>query len=113
VYGLSEKLHWTIIIKEKYDYVFKTYYANLWFIILFTLLLFSISIYFSFRLSKSILRPLDLLSDKMDDIAKGKTIEKIEENHYSELEKLSQNFLLMQKKIALRENENRQKDKQI
>jgi C4-dicarboxylate-specific signal transduction histidine kinase len=113
IYGISDKLHWGIIINEKSDYVFKTYYSNLWFICFFTLLLISISSYFSFQLSKSILRPLDLLSNKMDDIAQGNAVGKINENNYLELEKLSTNFLIMQKKIIDRENENRLKDKQI
>lgn len=113
IYGVTNKLHWGIIIKEKYSFVFSSYYTNFIFISLFTILLITISTYFSFRLSKSILRPLDLLNKKMDDIAKGKKIGIIKESNYRELANLSKNFLLMQKQIKDREHQNRLKDKQI
>jgi len=113
IFGISKKLNWLIVIQENYNFVFKTYYSNLRFIILFAFVLISLSIYFSFKFSKSILRPLDEMSEKMDDISTGKTVEEIKYNQFTELRLLSTNFLLMQSKLKDREEQNRLKDKQL
>ncbi len=113
VYGVTNKLKWKIIVKESMDYLFQTFYNILWFIILFSLFLIVISIYFSFKLSKSILKPLDIFSKNMDDIAHDKELEKTDDIKYKELELLSSNFLTMQQNIKNREELNREKDKQL
>ena len=113
IFGISKKLNWLIVIQENYNFVFKTYYSNLRFIILFAFVLISLSIYFSFKFSKSILRPLDEMSEKMDDVSTGKTVEEIKYNQFTELRLLSTNFLLMQSKLKDREEQNRLKDKQL
>ncbi|MEA3512035.1 MAG: sensor histidine kinase [Campylobacterota bacterium] len=111
--GKTNKLNWTIIVEEQYDFIFSTFKTLIYITILFMILLIIISIYFSLKLSKSILKPLNLLSHRMDDIAHGKDIEKISEVQYSELDSLSSNFYIMQNKIKDREESNRQKELQI
>ncbi|MEA2017133.1 MAG: sensor histidine kinase [Campylobacterota bacterium] len=113
IYGVSEKLKWTIIVKERYDFIFDTFNTLMLFILLFIFILLVISVYFSLKLSKSILKPLDNLNSKIDDIAQGKNLDSMKESGYKELNLLSKNFLLMQNKIKDREELNRQKDKQI
>ena len=113
IFGISNRLKWTIIVKENYNVVFDTFSTLILFIILFIIILVIISILFAFKLSKSILKPLDTLDKNMDDIAHDKTIKSVKISKYKEINKLSDNFLIMQQKIKDRENENRQKDKQI
>ena len=113
IYGKTNKLKWTIIVKERYNYIFTTFNTMMLFIILFILILVFISVYFSLKLSKSILRPLDSLNTKMNDIAHGKNLDNIQKSKYKELNLLSKNFLIMQDKIKDREELNRQQDKKI
>ncbi len=113
IYGTTEKLNWTVIVRERYDFLFDSFNTLIFFIILFIVALMVISIYFSLRLSKSILKPLNIMSQNMDDIAHGKEIKKIENVNYSELALLASNFLIMDEKIKNREELNRKKDKQI
>ena len=113
LYGIFKRLNWKIIIKEKYDSVFHAYYTNLWFMVFFILVLILVASYFSFKFSKSILRPLSLLSKKMDALSSGKDIVTVKGDCYTELELLSSNFILMNGKIKDREKLNRIKDKQI
>ncbi|RLA84358.1 MAG: hypothetical protein DRG78_01710 [Epsilonproteobacteria bacterium] len=113
IYGVTDKLRWQVIVKEDMNYLFQTFYNIIWFIILFSLFLIAISVYFSFKLSKSILKPLDTFSKNMDDIAHDKELEKIDNIKYKELELLSSNFLTMQQNIKNREELNREKDKQL
>ena len=113
IYGTTDKLKWTVIVKERYNFIFDSFNTLIFFIILFIVTLIIISIYFSLKLSKSILRPLDIMSQNMDDIAHGKDIKKIENINYSELALLSSNFLIMEEKIKNREELNREKDKQL
>jgi signal transduction histidine kinase len=113
IYGVTKQLKWTIVIKEKYQVVFKTITTLIWFIIYFMLALIALSVFASLKLSKSILKPLDALNKKMNDIANGKSIEKIKNTNYKELKTVSSNFLIMQDKIKQREELNRQKDQQL
>ena len=113
LYGLSSKLGWYIIVKEDYNKVFNAFNTIILFIILFIVLLIILSIYVSLKLSKSILKPIDIVNSKMDEIAHGNYIKNIEYTDYEELDKLSSSFIIMQEKIKLREEQNRQKDKQI
>jgi len=113
IYRTTEKLNWTVIVKERYDFVFDSFNTLIFFIILFIVTLMIISIYFSLKLSKSILRPLDVMSLNMDDIAHGKEIKKIENVNYSELALLASNFLIMEEKIKNREELNRKQDKKL
>jgi len=113
VYGVSNKLGWYIVVKEDYGKVFQAFNKVILFIVLFIVLLLIISIVTSLKLSKSILKPIDEFNTKMDEIAHGNYVTKIESAEYEELEKLSSNFLIMQEKIKLREEQNREKDKQI
>ena len=112
IYTISKKLNWYIIVKDSYNSLFGTFNTLMWFIVLFILFLISISIYFSIRLSKSILKPLDIINSNIDDIAHGKHIKNInKKTNYIELDKLRSNILIMQNKIIHREKQNRQKDK--
>ena len=113
IYGTTDKLKWTVIVKEKYDFIFDSFNILILFIILFIISLIIVSIYFSLKLSKSILRPLDIMSQNMDDIAHGKEITKIENVKYSELALLASNFSIMEEKIKNREELNRKQDKQL
>ncbi|MEA3553086.1 MAG: sensor histidine kinase [Campylobacterota bacterium] len=113
IYGTTDKLKWIVIVKERYDFIFDSFNMLILFIILFIFSLIVVSIYFSLKLSKSIVKPLNYLNQKMDDIAHGKEIKEIENTNYSELDILASNFLIMQEKIKNREELNREKDKQI
>jgi len=113
VLGRTNQLSWTIIVKEKYDFIFNTFNTLLVGLVFFISGLILLSIYFSLKLSKSILKPLSVLSNRMDDMAHGKEIEKITNIPYSELESLASNFYLMQNKIKDREELNRQKELHI
>ncbi len=104
VYGISKRLGWYIIVKESHNFIFETFNALMWFIVLFIVLLLIVSIYFSIRLSKSILKPLDSVGSMMDKIAHGKYLQDIDKTNYIELNKLTSNFKLMQQKIYNREN---------
>jgi signal transduction histidine kinase len=75
-----------------------------------------IAISFALELSKSILRPLDVVNIQIDEIAHGKDIKLGKyknEFKYIELKQLIKNVFIMDKKIKHREETNRQKDKQI
>ena len=112
IYSVSEKLGWYIIVKESYNFLFETFNTLMWFIVLFIVILITISIYFSIKLSKSILIPLDIINSNIDDIAHGKHINNLnKKTNYVELDKLRSNILIMQNKIINREKQNRQKDK--
>ena len=113
IYGTTDRLKWTVIVKERYNFIFDSFNMLILFIILFIISLIIVSIYFSLKLSKSILRPLDIMSQNMDDIAHGKEITKIENVNYSELALLTSNFLIMKEKIKNREELNRKQDKQL
>ncbi|MCK5295230.1 MAG: sensor histidine kinase [Arcobacteraceae bacterium] len=120
IYGVTEKLKWSIIIKERDAYIFDTFNNLLLYITLFIIFLISISIYFSIRLSKSILKPLDIVSKNMDNLAHNKDSNIQNSTNYIELDNLVSNFKLMQKKIKKRESKvkeeiekNKQKDKQL
>jgi len=103
IFGISNKLGWIIIVKELYSYSFSTFNLLMWFIILFLFILVTISIYFSIKLSKSILKPLDMVSKHMDNIANNKQAGHIENTQYFELDNLVSSFSIMQNKIADRE----------
>jgi len=113
IYGRKNKLGWYIIIKENYYNVFKEFNIIVLFILIFIVILLVISIYASLKLSKSILKPLDILSIHMDNVAHGRDIKKIRKINYKELDALASNFLIMEEKIKNREEQNRQKDQQI
>ncbi len=113
VFDTTKNLKWTIIIRETYSYVFDTFDNLIRFIILFIIILTLVSLYFSLKLSKSILKPLDDVNQKMDNIAHGNYTTSINKTNYKELDLLSSNFIIMQDKIIEREEQNRQKDKQI
>ena len=113
VYGVTKKLKWSIIVKERYSSLFYTFNNLILILILFIVIFIIISVFVSLKLSKSILRPLDKVNKNMNDIAHGKYIDSIENTNYSELNLLSSNFLIMQEKIRIREESNRLKDKQI
>ena len=104
IYGVSKNLGWYIIVKEDYNILYQTFNTTMWFTVLFIIVLLIISIYFSIKLSKSILRPLDIVSSKMDEIAHGKYSDIITKTNFIEINKLVLNFSLMQKKIHKREN---------
>ena len=87
---------------------------------MFIVLLILVSIYFSIRLSKSILLPLEKVSTNMDNLAHGKKLFDINDSNYKELNKLVHNFKLMDDKIKQREKKvkeeiekNKQKDMQL
>ena len=103
IYGVTKKLNWYIIIKESSDFLFNTFNKLMWFIILFILVLIIISIFFSIKLSKSILKPVDMVRSNMNKIAHGKFVKNIDKTNYKELDILVSNFLLMQNKINDRE----------
>jgi len=113
VYGTTKKLKWSVVVHEKYDFIFDSFNILIVFIILFIGLLMIVSIYFALDLSKSILKPLNILNTQIDKIANGTVVRKIKKSRFSELEQLSSNFLLMQKKIKDREEKNKLQDKQI
>jgi signal transduction histidine kinase len=103
VYGVTKKLKWYIIIKESSPFLFKTFNQLMWFTTAFILFLIAISIFFSIRLSKSILKPLDMVSANMENIAQGKSAKTIRHTKYEELNILVDNFTLMQDKVKDRE----------
>lgn len=120
VYAITEKLKWYILVKESYDVLFETFYNVLWTIVFFIALVILISIFISIRLSKSILEPLKLLNKNMNNITHDKEIHSIEKSKYKELDNLSSNFNIMQKKIKDKEEKilkevekNREKDIQL
>ncbi len=104
VYGVTQKLHWYVIVKERYEYVFETYFNIMYFLIMFIVLLIILSALVAVQLSKSILRPLDEVSLKMESIAQGEYTNEVYKNDYIELKRLIGSFLLMQKEIERREN---------
>ena len=119
-YGVTKKLKWYVIVHESYPFLFKTFNSVIWFLIMFIVLLISVSIYFSIRLSKSILLPLEKVSINMDNLAHGKKLFDINDSNYKELNKLVHNFQLMEDKIKQREEKvkeeikkNKQKDMQL
>ncbi len=112
-YGITQKLKWTILVKEKYNYIFAKFNNILLFTILFVLILIILLVYFAQRLSKSILKPLDTLNESINKIASGKSPDENIKVYYNELAELAKNFVIMQKKIEEREKENRQKDRQL
>ncbi|RLA73588.1 MAG: hypothetical protein DRG78_22275, partial [Epsilonproteobacteria bacterium] len=83
----------------------KAFNSIIWFIVLFIVVLIIISIYVSIKLSTSILLPLNVVGKRMEEIAHGKYSEDITHSDYVEIDKLSSNFLLMQKEIHRREKE--------
>jgi C4-dicarboxylate-specific signal transduction histidine kinase len=103
VYGVTNKLNWYVIVKERYEYVFQTYFNIVYFLITFILVLILFSIFFAIKLSKSILKPLDEVSKRMEDISLGKDTKKIDKNNYKELKRLINSFLIMKNKIKKRE----------
>ena len=105
IYGISKKLGWCIIVKEPYDALYKAFNSIIWFIVLFIVVLIIISIYVSIKLATSILLPLNVVGKRMEEIAHGKYSEDITHSDYVEIDKLSSNFLLMQKEIHRREKE--------
>jgi signal transduction histidine kinase len=120
VYAITEKLKWYILVKESYDVLFENFYILLWTILFFIAIVILISIFISIRLSKSILSPLELLNKNMNNITNNKKLEDIKESTYKELDNLSSNFNIMQKKIKNREEKillevekNREKDIQL
>ena len=117
VYAVSEKLKWYILVKESYDLLFETFYHVLWTIVFFITLIIIISIYISIKLSKSILKPLNLLNMNMANVANDRELYHFERSEYAELDNLSDNFYIMQKKIKEKEQKilqevkrNREKD---
>jgi len=120
IYGTTKTLHWNIIVKESYSSLFKSFNNLGIFIFCFVLTLILFSIYFSIKLSHYILKPLDTMSLRMEELAHGKSIDDIEKTPYKELNNFISNFLYMQKKIKDREKrvieeieKNKQKDIQI
>lgn len=119
-YAISEKLKWYILVKESYNVLFETFYIILWTIVFFIALIMIISVFISIKLSKSILEPLNTLNKNMENIANDKEIHDIGKTAYLELDKLSENFSTMQKKIKDKEKsileevaKNREKDTQL
>jgi len=104
IHGITKKLEWIVIVRESYDFVFSKFNNLILVIALFVLILGLISIIFSIKLSKSILKPLDDFSKKMNNIAHGKYDQVIDNANYIELKQLTSNFLLMQEEIVKREN---------
>jgi signal transduction histidine kinase len=113
LYGISKKLGWYIIVQERYDTLFKTFNQLMLTIALLIVGLLAVVIYFSLKLSKSILKPLDNLNESIANISSGKKVENIKLSDYVELNHLAKNFLLMQKKIKAREDQNREQDKKL
>ncbi len=120
VYGISGKLKWYIFVRESYDFLFKSFNNLLLFIGFFMFLLISLSIYFSLKLIKSILKPLDVLISNMNNMTHDKYCNNTEKTDYIELDNLLKNFIFMQEKVRCREQEiftemkkNRQKDIQL
>ena len=120
VYGITKKLNWHIIIKEPYDFLFKSFNKFLFLIAFLVLLLTLLSIYFSIRLFKSILKPLDIVITNMNNMAHDKYDENVEKTDYIELDNLLKSFIFMQNKIINREKKifieiekNRKKDIQL
>jgi signal transduction histidine kinase len=120
VYGKTKKLQWNIILRESYTFLFKSFNNLLLFIGLFIVLLISLSIYFSIKLFKSILKPLDIVTTNMKNMAQDKSCEVVAKTEYSELDNLLESFIFMQEKIKNREKKifsemekNREKDIKI
>jgi signal transduction histidine kinase len=120
VYGITKKLNWYIVVKESYDFLFKSFNYLLLVIGFFIFLLILLSIYFSIKLFRSILKPLDTVILNMNNMAHDKYCENIEKTDYIEVDNLLKNFIFMQEKVKSREKKifaeiekNRQKDIQI
>ena len=120
VYGITEKLNWYIFVRESYGFLFKSFNSLLLLIGFFIFLLIISSIYFSIKLFKSILKPLDILISNMNNMAHDKYSENIVKTDYIELDNLLKNFIFMQDKVKSREKKifaevekNRQKDIKI
>ena len=120
IYGVTKKLKWYVVVKEPYDYLFKTFNNLLWVIVFFIISIIGISIYFSIKLSRSILKPLGIVNTNMYSIAHNKQIDIQSTTNYTELDNLVSNFKLMQTKIKHREEKvkeeiekNKQKDIQL
>jgi C4-dicarboxylate-specific signal transduction histidine kinase len=104
VYGVTKKLHWYVVVKERYEYIFQTYFNIMYFLVVFIMSMIFLSIIVAIRLSKSILKPLDAVSLRMENIAQGKDTEDIDKNDYKELKKLIDSSFIMKNKIQKREN---------
>ena len=120
VYGITEKLHWYIFVRESYDYLFKSFNYLMITIGFFIVLLILLSTYFSIKLFKSILKPLDIVISNMNNMAHDKYAKNIEKTEYIELDNLLENFIFMQEKVKDRETKilteiekNRKKDIQL
>ena len=120
VYGITDKLQWYVFVRESYDFLFKSFNNLLLLIAFFIFLLILLSIYFSIKLSKSILKPLDVVVSNMNNMAHDKYCEDTEKTDYIELDNLLKNFTFMQNKVKSREKKifsemekNRQKDIQL
>ena len=106
VYNNSNKLKWTVIIRESYEDIFENFYNIIYITLSTTLILVLISIFIATRLSYSIIKPLKRFITKIDKIAKGEYINKkyIENSHFEEIIQLQKSFILMQDKIKDRES---------
>ena len=120
VYGITEKLNWYVLIRDSEDFLFKSFNYLLLSISFFIVSLILLSIYFSIKLFKSILKPLDIVISNMNDMAHDKYAKNIEKTDYIELDNLLKNFIFMQEKVKNRETKiltemekNRQKDIQL
>jgi len=105
VYGVTKKLQWYVVVKERYEYIFQTYFNIMYFLGLFIVVMIVLSMIVAVRLTKSILKPLDEVSLQMENIAQEKDIEGIDKNNYKELKKLINSFMIMKNKIHKREND--------
>ena len=105
VYGVTKKLQWYVVVKERYEYIFQTYFNIMYFLGLFIVAMIVLSMIVAVRLVKSILKPLDEVSLQMENIAQEKDIEGIDKNNYKELKKLINSFMIMKNKIHKREND--------
>ncbi len=104
-YGVYDKLGWNIIVKEGYQATFENFYDIVYIVTAFVLILIVLAVYFSFRLSNTILKPLYEVSKNMGDIAKGRYKELLVKSDYEELNELIDNFVIMHHKVNDREEE--------
>jgi len=120
IYAVIEKLGWKVVVQEDFDYIFKEFIEIIWSLLIFILFLILLTTYFSIKLSKSILKPLDVINDNMNQVSHGKKLKDITLTKYKELNYLINNFTLMDDKLKKRElaveeevRKNKIKDNQI
>ncbi|MEA3288739.1 MAG: PAS domain-containing protein [Campylobacterota bacterium] len=99
IYGITKKQKWYVIVAENEINLLGTFNNLMVFIVIFILLLTIVSIYFSIKLSRSILNPIKDVSSNMNHIAHGNYMETNKHVNYEELGTLTNSFALMQNKI--------------